>query len=109
MDMIDFLYKRNIKGVPLIIMNTIFEDPENYIFKAGNLFVKYNNKIIPLGCIKDIYADPNTGKKASFPKISNPCLNIMSIFNVNCSTLDCINCHKQLASKAFSNEIKLLK
>lgn len=109
MDMIEFLYGRTIKGIPLISVPMFLSDPDNYIFKAGSLFVKYEGKIIPLGCIKDIYSDPNTGKKLSIPKISNPCLNVMSALDITCSSQDCVNCHKKAAEKAFNNTLKLLK
>lgn len=109
MDMIDYIYGKTIKGIPLFSIPTLLEDNDNCIFKAGAFFIKYNDKIIPFGCIKDIYADPNTGKKVSVPKISNPCLYIKTAFNIQCINNDCVSCHKIAADKAINDKLILLK
>lgn len=109
MDMIDMLYGRTVKGIPLISVPMLLEDIDNCIFRAGSLFIKYNNKIIPFGCIKDLYLDPKIGKKLNVPKISNACLNVRTALNISCNSQDCINCHKVASEKAFCNELKLIK
>lgn len=109
MDMIECLYGREVKGIPLITLPTLLDDPSNYMLKAGALFVNYNDKIIPLGCIKDLYTDIYTGKKISYPKISNACLFIRGELGIECLSQDCITCHKKASLKAFENKLKLLK
>lgn len=109
MDMIEYLYGRTVKGIPLVSIPDILNDNNNYMFRAGNLFIKDGSKLVPMGCVKEIYADPETDRKLSIPKISNPCLNINKALGYQCSSQDCVTCHKLAAEKAIDDKLKLLK
>lgn len=109
MDMIDYLYGRTVKGIPLVSIPDLLSDESTYMFRAGSLFIKDESKVVPLGCVKEIYADPQTGRKLSVPKISNPCLNIHKAFGIECTSQDCVTCHKLAAERGLEDKLILLK